>query len=92
MPMKANKAWGGLIVLVLSGLTDVGFVFIWIITQFLVSRFVFRASLVETSLPGWIVLMLQLIFAISTLVPVALYVVRDVTISIRRLAEFQKGI
>ena len=92
MPMKANKAWGGLIVLMLSGLTDVGFVLIWIITQFLVSRFVFRASLVETSLPGWIVLMLQLIFAISTLVPVALYVVRDVTISIRRLAEFQKGI
>ena len=92
MPMKANKAWGGLIVLVLSGLTDVGFVLIWIITQFLVSRFVFRASLVETSLPGWIVLMLQLIFAISTLVPVALYVVRDVNISIRRLAEFQKGI
>jgi hypothetical protein len=90
--MKANKAWDGLIVLVLSGLIDAGFVFIWIITQFLVSRFVFRTSLVETGLPGWIVLMFQLIFAISTLVPVALYVVRDVTISIRRLAEFQKGI
>jgi hypothetical protein len=89
--MKANDAWDSVPVLVLSGMIDAGFVLIWIITQLLVSRFVFRTTLVETSLAGWIVLMFQLIFAISTLAPVALYVVRDVTISIRRLSEIQKG-
>jgi hypothetical protein len=85
--MKANDAWDSVPALVLTGMIDAGFVLIWIITQLLVNRFVFRTSLVETSLSGWLVLVLQLIFAISTLAPVALYLVRDVTIGIRRLAK-----
>jgi hypothetical protein len=96
--MKANNAWDSLIensnilaVLVLSGLIDAGCVVIWIITQLLVGRFIFRTSLVVSSLDSWIVLMFQLIFAISTLAPVTLYVVRDVIISIRRLAKIQRG-
>lgn len=89
--MKANDAWDSVPVLVLSGMIDAGFVLVWIVTQLLASRFVFRTSLVETSLAGWIVLVFQLVFALSTLVPVALYVVRDVTIGIRRLARIQQG-
>ena len=91
MFMKASDAWESVPVLVQSGMIDAGFVLVWIVTQLLVGRFVFRTALVETSLAGWIVLVFQLIFAISTLAPVALYVVRDVTIGIRRLAEIQKG-
>lgn len=90
--MKASDAWESVPVLVLSGMIDAGFVLVWIVTQLLVGRFVFRTALVETSLAGWIVLVFQLIFAISTLAPVAFYVVRDVSIGIRRLAEIQKGI
>ena len=87
MSMKANDAWDSVPVLVLTGMIDAGFVLIWIITQLLVNRFVFLTSLVETSLPGWLVRVLQLIFALSTLAPVAFYLIRDVTIGIRRLAK-----
>jgi hypothetical protein len=95
--MKANDAWDSLmgnlnniLVLILSGLIDAGFVLVWIVTQFLVSRFVFRTPLVIASLDSWIVLAFQVVFAISTLVPVALYVIRDVTISIWRLGGIRK--
>jgi hypothetical protein len=95
--MEANDEGDGLrgnqnsiLVLVISGLIDAGFVLVWIVTQFLVSRFVFRTPPVVSSLDSWIVLAFQVIFAISTLVPVALYVIRDVTISIGRLAGIRK--
>lgn len=91
MSMKANNAWDSVPALVLTGMIDAGFVLVWIVTQLLASRFVFRTSLVETSLAGWIVFVFQLVFALSTLAPVALHVVSDVTVSIRRLAEIQRG-
>jgi hypothetical protein len=90
--MKANNARDSLVVLVLSGMIDAGFVLVWIITQFLVSRFVFQTWLVVSSMDSWVVLMFQLIFAISTLAPIAFYVVRDLTVGIRRLEEIQKGL
>jgi hypothetical protein len=95
--MEANDAGdslrgnlNGILVLVISGLIDAGFVLVWIVTQFLVSRFVFRTPLVVSSLDSWIVLAFQAVFAISTLVPVGLYVIRDVIISIGKLAGIRK--
>ncbi len=38
------------------------------------------------------VLAFQFVFAISTLVPVALYLIRDLTIGIRKWAEIREGI
>lgn len=78
-------------VLILSGLIDVGFVLLWVITQLLVLGFVVRTPLVSW-LSIWMVLAFQFVFAISTLVPVALYLVRDFTIGIRKWAEIQEGI
>jgi len=96
--MKANDAWGGstrdfgaIAVLILSGLIDVGFVLVWIVTQLLVSRFIVRTPLISSLAPGWILGAFQVIFAISTLVPVALYLVRDIAIGIRRSAQIRKG-
>ena len=78
-------------ILILSGLIDVGFVLLWVITQLLVLGFVVQASL-TSSINSWIVLAFQFVFAISTLVPVALYLIRDFTIGIRRWAEIREGI
>jgi uncharacterized membrane protein len=97
--MKANSLYGGLTkdlnriaVLILSGLIDLGFVLVWIVTQLLVGRFVVRSPLISSLAPGWILVAFQVIFAISTLVPVALYLARDVAIGIRRWAQTRKGI
>jgi hypothetical protein len=86
--LRGNQ--NSILVLVITGLIDAGFVLVWIVTQLLVSRFVFRTPLVVSSLDSWIVLVFQVVFAISTLVPVALYVIRDATISIGRLAGIRE--
>lgn len=78
-------------VLILSGLIDVGFVFLWVITQLLVLGFVAQIP-VGSSINIWMVLAFQFVFAISTLVPVALYLFRDFTIGVRKWAEIQEGI
>lgn len=78
-------------ILILSGLIDVGFVLLWVITQLLVLGFVEQTPLVS-SIDIWMVLAFQFVFAISTLVPVALYLIRDFTIGIRKWAEIREGI
>jgi hypothetical protein len=78
-------------ILILSGLIDVGFVLLWVITQLLVLGFVEQTPLVS-SIDIWMVLAFQFVFAISTLVPVALYLIRDFTIGVRRWAEIREGI
>ncbi len=78
-------------VLILSGLIDVGFVLLWAITQLLVLGVVVRTPLVS-SINIWMVLVFQFVFAISTLVPIALYLIRDFTVGIRKWAEIREGI
>ena len=77
--------------LIFSGLIDAGFVLLWVVTQLLVLGLVVQSPLVSW-LSIWMVLAFQFVFAISTLVPVALYLVRDLTIGIRKWAEIREGI
>ena len=76
---------------ILSGLIDWGFVFLWLVTQWVVSQFVVGTRLVS-GLDRWTVATFQVVFALSTFVPIALYVIRDAIIGIRRWVQIQEGI
>ena len=96
--MQTRDGWDRLIrnlnrfsVLILSGLIDWGFVFLWLMTQWVVSQFVVETPLVS-SLDRWMVVTFQVVFAISTLVPIALYLITDITIGIRRWVQIQEEI
>jgi hypothetical protein len=78
-------------VLILSGLIDWGFVFLWLVTQWVVSQFVVGTRLVS-GLDRWMVVSFQVVFALSTFIPIALYVIRDLIIGMRRWAQIQEGI
>jgi hypothetical protein len=78
-------------VLIFSSLIDGGFVGLWVITQWVVGRFVIAAPPVS-GLNAWVLGAFQVVFVISTLAPVAVYVIRDLVIGMGRWAEIQEGL
>ena len=75
--LRTFSIWG------ISSLIDSGFLAIWVLIQWFVNEQVI-SKLELSGLDGWVLSAFQIIFAISTLAPVAIYTYVDIRIMIMR--------
>ncbi len=74
----------------ITSLIDSAFLAFWVLIQWLVSEYVIK-PLQLTGIDRWVLLIAQLLFAVSTIVPIALYIYRDIAIEwIQTRREIQR--